>query len=128
MAKAAIFVMLLCGTMALAAQSTTQDQSSGGSQRHAKKAKNEVTVLGCVGRFSTDYILIQPDEGNSYELQGSGKLRLGPYLGQEVELTGVESPSLSNSSDNGFGRLGSPSPVAITVHSIKTIAKRCSSY
>lgn len=76
-----------------------------------KKAKDEVTVRGCVGRFGTDYILIQPDEGNSYGLAESRKVKLRPYLGEEVELTGVKLPSLSNSSHNSFGRLAPlPSP------------------
>jgi hypothetical protein len=73
--------------------------------------------------LSLDYILIQPDQGNTYELQGSRKVRLGPYLGQEVEVTGVESPSMSTSSDF-LMRTGSPSPVTISVHSIKSLAKR----
>jgi hypothetical protein len=66
--------MLLCGTILLAAQTTTQDQSSGGIQHHSKKVKDEVTVRGCVGRLSTDHILIQPDEGNSYKLEESQKV------------------------------------------------------
>jgi hypothetical protein len=127
MAKTTILIALY-GTILLTAETTSQDHRSGASQHDSKKAKDEVTLRGCVSRFSTDYILIQPDEGNSYELQGSRKLRLGPYLGQEVEVTGVEFPSMSNSSDAGFGRTGSPSPVTIAVHSIKTLAKRCSAY
>ena len=90
-----------------------------------KKPKDQITVRGCVSKLNTDYILTQPDQGNSYELQGSRKLRLGPYLGQQVEVTGIESPSMSTSSDF-LARTGSASPVTITVTSIKTIAKRCS--
>jgi len=91
-----------------------------------KKPKDQVTVRGCVSKLNTDYILTQPDQGNSYELQGSGKVkRLGPYLGQQVEVTGIQSPSMSTSSDF-LARTGSASPVTITVTSIKTIAKRCS--
>jgi hypothetical protein len=124
MEKAAILPMLLFGTILLPAQ-TPQDQAGSTTRRHAKE---EVTVSGCVGRFSGDYILIQPEKGNIYELQGNRKLRLRPYLGQEVEVTGVETPSMSTTSDAGFGRLGSPSAATIVVHSIKSIAKRCSSY
>jgi hypothetical protein len=128
MFKATIVCTLLYAAVSLTAQRASQDQASGASQGHSKKAKEEVTLRGCVARFSTDYILIQPDVGHSYELEGSRKQKLGPYLGQEVEVTGVEFPSMSNSSDAGFGRLGSPSPVTISVHSIKTLAKRCSIY
>ena len=100
---------------------------AGANQDHPKKAKDQITVRGCVGKLNTDYILTQPEKGNSYELQGSRKLRLGPYLGKEVEVTGRESPSMSTSSDF-LARTGSASPVTITVTSIKTIEKRCSAY
>ena len=109
-----------------AAQAGNANPSSA-SQDHPKKPKDQITVRGCVSKLNTDYILTQPDQGNSYELQGSRKLRLGPYLGKEVEVTGTESPSMSTSSDF-LARSGSASPVTITVTSIKTIAKRCSAY
>jgi cellobiose phosphorylase len=108
------------------AQTSDQNQPPA-NQHQSKKAKDEITVRGCVSKLSTDYILTQPDQGNSYELQGSKKMRFGPYLGQQVEVTGVEAPSMSTSSDYS-ARAGSASPVTITVHSIKSIAKRCSAY
>jgi hypothetical protein len=125
MAKTTVLLMVLFAAVSLTAQ--TSDASQSSNQSHSKKSKDEVTVRGCLSKLSTDYILTQPDQGNSYELQGSRKLRLGPYLGQQVEVTGVESPSMSTSSDYS-ARAGSPSPVTITVKSIKTIAKRCSAY
>jgi hypothetical protein len=128
MDKVTIFLTVLCAMPSFAAPATSLDQVSGASQHHSKKTRDEVTARGCVSRYSTDYILIQPDEGNSYELQESQKVKLAPYLGHEVELTGMESPSMSNSSDAGFGRTGSPSPVTITVYSINSIAKRCTEY
>ncbi|HLW87506.1 MAG TPA: hypothetical protein VKR57_03370 [Terriglobales bacterium] len=100
-------------------------QTPDSSPQSAKKNKDEITATGCVSKSSTDYILTQPDKGNSYELQGSRKIRLSRYLGQQVEVTGVESPSLSTSSDF-LARAGSASPVTISVNSVKTIAKRCS--
>jgi len=84
----------------------------------------QVTVQGCVGRSTGDYILTQQDPGNTYELQASHKIRLRQYLGQEVEVVGTKSPSMSTSSD-AMARTGSPSSVTITVNSIKTIAKEC---
>ncbi len=116
---------LYLGTCATAQVGDTNQ--AGANQDHPKKAKDQITVRGCVSKLNTDYILTQPEQGNSYELQGSRKLRLGPYLGQQVEVTGKESPSMSTSSDY-LARTGSASPVTITVISIKTIEKRCSAY
>ncbi|MGO9125541.1 MAG: hypothetical protein ACLP6G_11705 [Terriglobales bacterium] len=115
---------LFCLSISAAAQATNANPQNA-SQQHSKKAKDEITVRGCLSRSNTDYILIQPDQGNSYELERSGKLRLGPYLGQEVEVTGSESPSLSTSSDF-LARTGSASAVTIRVTAIKMIQKKCS--
>lgn len=116
---------LLMMGISTAAQTGNANPSSA-SQNQSKKAKDQVAVRGCVEKQNTDYILTQADQGNSYELQGSGKVkRLGPYLGQQVEVTGVTSPSLATSSDS-LARTGAASPITITVTSIKTIAKRCS--
>lgn len=126
MARARIVLALVCMSVLAAAQAVDTNQS-GANQDHPKKPKDQITVRGCVGKLNTDYILTQPEKGNSYELQGSRKLRLKPYLGQEVEVTGREGPSMSTSSDY-LARAGSASPVTITVTSIKTIGKRCSAY
>jgi hypothetical protein len=88
----------------------------------AQDSKGPVTVQGCVSRSSGDYILTKQDPGVSYELQASGKTKLKQYLGQQVEVTGTESPSLSTSSDTSRR---SASPVTLTITSIKTIAKEC---
>ena len=125
MTRATIFLLALCAAVAVHAQTGDANQAGSEDQRHTKKNKDEITVQGCVGKLSTDYILTQPEAGNSYELQGSRKIRLRRYLGQQVEITGVESPSMSTSSDF-LTRAGSPSPVTITVASVKTIAQRCS--
>jgi len=114
-------IILLLAVLSIGISAAAQNAS----QDHPKKPKDQITVRGCVSKLNTDYILTQPEQGNSYELQGSRKLRLGPYLGQEVEVTGREAPSMSTSSDF-LARTGSASPVTITVTSIKTIAKRCS--
>jgi len=88
----------------------------------AQDSKGPVTVQGCVSRSSGDYILTKQDPGVTYELQASGKTKLKQYLGQQVEVTGTESPSLSTSSDTSRR---SASPVTLTITSIKTIAKEC---
>jgi hypothetical protein len=124
MAKTIILLALLWGSLSALSQATNSNQSGGSDQHHSKRAKDEITARGCLGRSQTDYVLTQPDPGNTYELEGSRKLRLDTYLGQEVEVTGTESPSMSTSSDSLFR--GSASPVTIRVAFIKTISKRCS--
>jgi hypothetical protein len=110
------FIVLLAGSFLLSQDSVPGNQS--------KPSKGLVTVQGCVSRSSGDYILIKQDPGMTYELQASGKTKLRNYLGQQVEVIGTESPSLSTSSD-GLARTGSPASVTLTITSIKTIAKEC---
>jgi Flp pilus assembly protein TadG len=117
MFKTLVISIAFCAPLALAAQTTSKPSSS-------KKSKDQVTVTGCVSRQNTDYILMQPDQGNTYELERSSKQRLAPYLGQEVEVMGTEYPSMATSSDY-LARSGVASPVTIRIASIKTIAKRC---
>jgi hypothetical protein len=117
-------VMLVMLGMSVAATAQTDANPQSASQQGSKKTKNQVTVRGCLGRSNTDYILTQPEQGNSYELERSRKLRLAPYLGQEVEVTGSEYPSMSTSSDF-LARAGSASPVTIRVIAIKTVNKKC---
>jgi hypothetical protein len=97
--------------------------SSGANRDSSEHAKGQTTVQGCVGRSNGDYILVKQDPAVTYELRSSGKTKLGHYLGQQVEVTGRKSASLSTSSDFLAGRV--PSPVTITVTSIKTITKEC---
>jgi hypothetical protein len=119
MAKTTIALMMLCAAMALA---ETIDTSAASQQ--SKKSKDQVTLTGCVSKQDTDYILMQTDPGDSYELQ-SRKIHFRQYLGQEVEVTGTKSPTMSTSSDF-LTRTGPASPVTINVDSIKTVDKRCS--
>ena len=110
-------VLLLSGSFLLA-------QDSNPSQHNTKASKGEVTVQGCVGRSSGDYILTKQDPAMTYELQATGKTRLRNYLGQRVEVTGKESPTLSTSSD-ALNKTGSASSVTLTITSIRTIEKEC---
>lgn len=111
-----VFAMLLSGGFLLA-----QDNSASSSQ---PAPKGQITVRGCVSRSSGDYILMKQDPAVTYELQATGKTKLRQYLGQRVEVTGTQAPSLSTSSDS-MARMGSASPVTITIDSIKTISKDC---
>jgi hypothetical protein len=112
------FVLLLSSCFLLG-------QESNPSQHNSKASKGQVTIQGCVARSGGDYVLVKPDPGMTYELQATGKTRLRNYLGQQVEVTGKESPSMSTSSDTS-ARMGSPSSVTLTITTIKTIAKECS--
>ena len=115
------FALLLSGSFLLAQNSNP----SNPSQQKSKESKGQITVQGCVGRSSGDYILMKQDPAMTYELQATGKTKLRKYLGQQVEVTGTESPSMSTSSD-ALTRTGAPSSVTLTIASIKTIEKECS--
>jgi hypothetical protein len=114
-------LLLLAGNLLLAQESIPGNPG----QLDSKHSKGQVTVQGCVSRSSGDFILMRQDPGVTYELHATGKTKLRNYLGQQVEVTGTESPSLSTSSD-ALARTGSPSPVTLTITSIKTVAKECS--
>jgi hypothetical protein len=116
--KSVWFALLLSGSVLVA-----QD-SAPAAQQKSKAAKDEITVQGCVTRFSGDYVLTKQNPGMSYELQATGKTRLRNYLGQRVEVTGQESPTMSSSSD-ALNKTGSAAPVTLTISSIRTVDKEC---
>jgi hypothetical protein len=117
--KSVIFALVLAATFAVA-----QDSNSTPTQDNSKHDKNWVTVRGCVSRANGDFVLIKQDPAITYELHRTGKIKLHDYLGQRVEVSGDTSPSLSTSSDS-MARTGSPSPITISVSSIKTLDKEC---
>jgi hypothetical protein len=118
--KNMLVVLLLLSSVLLAQESN----SSAASQPKSKDAKGQVTIQGCVGRFSGDYVLTKQDPAITYQLQATGKIKLRHYLGQRVEVIGSEAPSMSTSSD-ALNKTGSASPVTITITSIKTISQEC---
>ena len=118
--KNMLVVLLLLSSLLLAQESNP----SATSQPKSKDAKGQVTIQGCVGKFSGDYILTKQDPGITYELQATGKTKLRHYLGQRVEVTGTEAPSMSTSSD-ALTKTGSASSVTLTITSIKTISQEC---
>jgi hypothetical protein len=121
MVKLTAFGLALCASLSLAAQT---NQAANSDQSQSKKHKDEVTVKGCISKQNSDYILMQTDPGNSYQLEKSRKLHLASYLGKEVEVTGREYPSMATSSDY-LARTGVASPVTLRIYTIKTIAPRC---
>src|SRR6516164_10084282 len=112
MNRTTVFALLLAGG-GLMAQSQTQQPPN--------EKSGQATVQGCVSRSSGAFMLMQSDPGNSYVLRPSGKLKLDPYLGQQVEITGREAPSMASSSNRGRPAAA----VTIVVESIKTISKSC---
>jgi len=115
MNRTMVFAMLLAGSWLMA--HAHQEQS----QQPPKEKQGQVTVRGCVSRASGDFTLMQSDPANSYVLRPTGKLKLDPYLGQQVEITGREAPSMASSSNRGRPAAA----VTIVVESIKTISKSC---
>jgi len=124
MKKTMLFVLVFWAGVLLAQES---NPPSGTSQDNSKHAKGQITVQGCVGRSTGDYILTKQHPGMIYELQAIGKTKLRRYLGQRVEVTGNESPSMSTSSDTS-ARSGSPASVTLTITSIKTIDRECTGH
>ena len=123
--KQTMLLALLISASVLLAQDN--NPSNGASSDNSKPANGQTTVRGCVSRFNGDFILVKQDPAMTYELHSPGKLKLGRYLGQQVEVTGQTSPSLSTSSDS-TGRGGAPSSLTLTATSIKTITKECTEH
>lgn len=121
MKKLLFVTLLLSGNLLLAQDSTPVNADQQGS----KDSKGQVTVRGCVSRSNGDYTLMKQNPAMTYELQATGKTRLKHYLGQRVEVTGTEAPTLSSSSD-ATSKMGSAAPVTLTITSIRTIDKDCS--
>ncbi|MGB6803191.1 MAG: hypothetical protein WBE31_13060 [Candidatus Sulfotelmatobacter sp.] len=113
--KILCFVLLLSGSFLLA-----QDSASV----NPKDSKGQVTLQGCLTRSSGEYILMKQNPAVSYQLQATGKIKLRHYLGQRVEVSGSEAPTMSTSSD-AINRMGSAAPVTLTIASIRTIDKDC---
>jgi hypothetical protein len=109
--------LLFSASLALAQTNTPAPDNS-------KDSRDAITVQGCVSRSSGDYILIKQEPAMTYELHATGRIRLHHYLGQRVEVTGQKSPTMSSSSD-AMNKMGSASPVTISVSSIRTIDKEC---
>jgi len=115
--KTVICALLLSSSLVFAQDS--------GNKQDAKDSKGQVTIQGCVSRSNGDYTLMKQNPAITYELQGTHKIKLSHYLGQRVEVTGSESPSMSTSSD-ALARQGNAAPVTLTITSIKSIDKDCS--
>jgi hypothetical protein len=120
-----LFLALLLTSSFLVAQDSSTVSQDKASRDNSKDSKGAVTMQGCVSRSSGDYVLMKQNPTETLELQATNKIKLRQYLGQRVEVTGTQSASMSTSSD-AIARMGSPSPVTLTITSIKTLDKNCS--
>ena len=120
--KKITYVIVLCAASLLVGRS---DAKQPGSQsRNPSSSRGDITVQGCVAMSTGYYILMRTEPGNTYNLEeASGTVKLGSYLGEQVEVTGWESPQLSNSSSVFYSTAASA--VTVMVTSIKTLAGRC---
>ena len=119
--KQALLLVLVISAGALLAQDNNAPKDQ--SQNNTKPATEQKVVTGCVSRLNGDFVLVEQAPAMTYELHSTGKIRLGHYLGQQVEVAGKQSPSLTTSSDSLEGC--APSSVTLTISSIKTIAREC---
>jgi len=115
---------LLCVLLLSSSCLLAQSNSGATAQDNSKDTKGQVTVQGCVDRERGDYILIQQKPGMTWEVQGTGKIKMSKYFGKRVEVTGKKVTSLETSSD-ALTNSSSPSPVTILVSSVKVIDKSC---
>ena len=119
MRRLLVFLMLSSGFL------LAQSNSPGAAdQNKSDGAKNQVTMQGCVDRERGDYILVQQNPAATWELQGTGKIKVSKYFGQQVEVTGRKVTSLPTSSDS-MTNSSAPSPVTILVSSVKVLDKSC---
>jgi hypothetical protein len=92
--KTVPFFAVLLAVSSLMAQSGPDQSSSANT--HSKNSKGDITVQGCLARATGNYVLMQTDPSNTYKLEEvNRKIKLGPHLGEQVEVAGWESPSLS---------------------------------
>ncbi len=120
--KKITYLMVLCAVSLLVGRSDAQEPSS--ESRDASSSRGDITVQGCIGRSTGYYTLMQTEPGNTYNLEEAIRtIKLGSYLGEQVEVTGWESTQLSNSSSVFYST--APSAVTVMVTSIKALAERC---
>lgn len=120
--KKIAYLRLLCAVSLLLGRSDAKLPSS--KSRSPSSSRDNIAVQGCVARSTGYYILMRTDPGNAYNLEEVNRtVKLESYLGEQVEVTGWQSPQLSNSSSFFYDT--APSAVTIMVTSIKAIAGRC---
>jgi len=120
--KKTAYLAVLCAVFLLVGWSDAKQLSS--QSRNPSSSRGDITVQGCVAMSTGYYILMRTEPGSTYNLEeGSRTIKLGSYLGEQVDVTCWESPQLSNSSSVFYST--APSAVTVMVMSIKTLAERC---
>jgi hypothetical protein len=100
-----------------------QSGSQGGMA--SGKAKGNTKVTGCLSQENGNYALKDDQTGTSYSLYG--KEDLGKYVGQKVEVQGMQtstSEQVASPSAQGVGQQASQNP--FHVKSIKKAGGSCS--
>jgi len=114
--------LLICASFAIAQQA--QGQSGSTSPSSSGKEDGQVTNARLSWKVRRRLHVIPAQCAQTYELQGGKEIKLGKYLGQQVEVTGAKRPSMGTTAPSEAGT-GSASPVTITVTSIKTAEQKC---
>lgn len=116
------YLTVLSAVFLLVGRSDAKEPSS--QSKNPSSSRSDVTVQGCVAMSTGYYILMGAETGNTYNLEEASRtVKLGSYLGEQVEVTGWESPQLNNSSSVFYSTAASA--VTVMVRSIKTLARRC---
>ena len=116
------YLTVLCTVSLLVGRSDAKQPSS--DSRTPSSSRDAITVHGCVALSTGYYILMRTEPGNTYNLEEASRtVKLRSYLGEQVEVTGWESPQLNNSSSVFYSTAASA--VTVMVRSIKTLAERC---
>lgn len=119
MKTAMLLALVVSASLAFA-----QSGPLGENSRSSNHEGSQVTMQGCLGRMNGDFVLTRQDPGVTYELEAGHGVQFASYLGEQVEISGAKSPSLSTSSDAG---IGSPSSETVMVSSISVISRECTS-
>ena len=143
MKKALLIVVLLCCAAWVVAQSTGSSSGQSGSDNMGQssasgsteagsqggmasgKAKGNTKVTGCLSQENGNYALKDDQTGTTYSLYG--KEDLGKYVGQKVEVQGMQtstSEQVASPSAQGVGQHASQNP--FHVKSIKKAGGSCS--
>lgn len=141
MKKALLMMILLCCASWVVAQSAGtssgsdnmgQSSASGSNQAGSQggmaegKAKGNTKVTGCLSQENGNYALKDDSTGTSYSLYG--KEDLSKYVGQKVEVQGMEtstSEQVASPSAQGVGQHASQNP--FHVKHIKKAGGSCGS-
>jgi hypothetical protein len=117
---AAVLALAACWAMAQASASQQPDKSQTGTSGH-KGHTFEGCLSGSAGRY-----MLTDTSGNTYKLAGDTS-KLGDHVGQQVRITGGESPGAPGAATSGATSGPAGGANAILVKSVKMISSSCPS-